>query len=129
MTAAHHERLDELAAAYLGDRTRLEEIGRDQLADRIAIGDVVVIDVRPATEYEAGHIAGAVSVPIDVLAARVKELPADVGVVAYCRGPYCVFADDAVRLLRRRGRTAKRLRDGFPEWRRADLPTESGLAS
>lgn len=129
VTAAHHERLDELAAAYLGDRTRLEEIGRDQLADRIATGDVVVIDVRPGTEYEAGHIAGARSIPIDVLAARVKELPAGVDVVAYCRGPYCVFADDAVRLLRRRGRTAKRLRDGFPEWRRADLPTESGLAS
>lgn len=129
VAAAHHDRLDELAAAYLGDRSRLDEIDRDELAARIAAGDVVVVDVRPSPEYAAGHIAGAVSIPIDDLAAGVQGLPADVDVVAYCRGPYCVFADDAVRLLRRRGRRAQRLRDGFPEWRAADLPTESGLAS
>lgn len=129
VAAAHHERLDELAAAYLGDRSRLDEIDRAELAERIAVGDVVVIDVRPTAEYAAGHIAGAVSIPIEELAAGVEALPDGVDVVAYCRGPYCVFADDAVRLLRRRGRRAQRLRDGFPEWRRAQLPTDSGLAS
>jgi rhodanese-related sulfurtransferase len=125
VAAAHHEQLDQLAAAYLGDRSRLEEIGRDELAERIAAGDVVVIDVRPAVEHAAGHIAGARSIHIDDLAAEVKDLPADIEVVAYCRGPYCVYADDAVRLLRRRGRAARRLEDGFPEWQRADLPIET----
>ncbi|MGD9701075.1 MAG: ArsR/SmtB family transcription factor [Acidimicrobiia bacterium] len=125
VTAAHHEHLDKLAAAYLGDRTRLEQIGRDELAERIAAGDVVVIDVRPAAEHAAGHITGARSIPIDELAANLKDLPAGVEVVAYCRGPYCVFADDAVRLLRRRGRLARRLEDGFPEWQRAELPIET----
>lgn len=129
VTAAHHEHLDDLAAAYLGDRTRLEQIGRAELAERLAIGDVVVIDVRPPAEHAAGHIAGARSIPIEELAAKVKELPADVEVVAYCRGPYCVFADEAVRLLRRRGWAARRLEDGFPEWQRADLPVEAATAS
>lgn len=128
VAAAHHEQLDELAAAYLGDRSRLEQIGRDELSERITTGDVVVIDVRPSPEYAAGHIAGAVSIPIDDLAEHVRSLPPDVEVVAYCRGPYCVFADDAVRLLRRKGRIARRLRDGFPEWRDARLPVESGAA-
>ncbi|MFP5488207.1 MAG: ArsR/SmtB family transcription factor [Acidimicrobiia bacterium] len=129
VAAAHNEELDSLAAAYLGDRSRLDEIDRDELVERIAAGEVVVVDVRPAAEYAAGHIAGAVSIPIDDLAAGMRDLPAGVDVVAYCRGPYCVFADDAVRLLHRRGRRARRLRDGFPEWRAADLPTESTLAS
>ena len=129
VTAAHHERLDEAAAAYLGDRDRLEQIGRDELIERLAAGDVVVIDVRPEPEYTAGHIAGARSIPIDELAGNIKDLPAGLEVVAYCRGPYCVFADDAVRLLRRRGRPARRLEDGFPEWRRANLPINVAAAS
>ncbi len=129
VAAAHHEQLDELANAYLGDRTRLDEIGRDELAERIAVGNVVVVDVRPSAEYAAGHIAGALSIPIDDLAEHVRTLPAGVDVVAYCRGPYCVFADDAVRLLRRRGHSAQRLRDGFPEWRHDELPIDVGLAS
>jgi rhodanese-related sulfurtransferase/DNA-binding HxlR family transcriptional regulator len=129
VAATHHSRLDELAASYLGDRAGLEQIGRDDLAERMIAGDVIVVDVRPSAEYTAGHIAGAVSIPIDDLAARIKGLPADVDVVAYCRGPYCVFADDAVRLLRMRGRRAKRLRDGFPEWQRDELPIETGTAS
>ncbi len=129
VAAAHHQQLDELAAAYLGDRTRLDQIGRDELAERITAGDVVVVDVRPSAEYAAGHIAGAVSIPIDDLANHVKALPSGVDVVAYCRGPYCVFADDAIRLLRRRGRSAQRLQDGFPEWQHAQLPVDVGVAS
>ncbi len=129
VAAAHHEQLDELAAAYLGDRSRLEQIGRDELVERIVTGEVVIVDVRPAAEYAAGHIAGARSIPIDELAANIKTLPAGVEVVAYCRGPYCVYADDAVRLLRRRGRAARRLEDGFPEWQRAELPVEMEIAS
>lgn len=128
VAAAHHAQLDDLATAYLGDRSRLEQIGREELAARIADGDVVVIDVRPSPEYAAGHITGAVSIPIDELADKVDQLPVGVEVVAYCRGPYCVFAHEAVRLLRRRGRSAKRLADGFPEWHRAGLPVETDVA-
>jgi len=129
VTATHHEQLDDLAAAYLGDRGRLEQIGRSELVERIAAGDVVVVDVRPSAEFAAGHISGAYSMPIGELAASIRDLPAGVEVVAYCRGPYCVFADDAVRLLRRRGRSARRLEDGFPEWARADLPVDTAAAS
>jgi rhodanese-related sulfurtransferase len=129
VAAAHHAEIDALAAAYLGDRSRLEEISRAELADRIAAGDVIVLDVRPAAEYGAGHIAGARSIPLDQLADGVKAIPRDVEVVAYCRGPYCVMADEAVRLLRRRGRAARRLVDGYPEWRRAALPVEMEVAS
>jgi rhodanese-related sulfurtransferase len=126
VATAQHQQLGELAGAYLGDRSRLEQIGRDELAERVAAGEVLVVDVRPAAEYAAGHIAGARSIPIDELAATIGLLPADVEIVAYCRGPYCVYADEAVRLLRRRGHAARRLEDGFPEWRRADLPVEIG---
>jgi rhodanese-related sulfurtransferase len=122
VAAAHHARLDALAEAYLGNRDELEQIHRDELARRLEDGDLIVIDVRPTAEYVAGHIPGAVSIPMDRLARQLRALPPDVDVVAYCRGPYCVFADDAVRLLRRRGRRARRLQDGFPEWRHAGLP-------
>jgi rhodanese-related sulfurtransferase/DNA-binding HxlR family transcriptional regulator len=126
VATAHLAQLDELAAAYLGDRSRLEQISRSELARRIDDGDVVVIDVRPAVEYAAGHIAGAHSVPADQVARRLRQLPDDVEIVAYCRGPFCVYADDAVRQLRRRGRKARRLEDGYPEWRRAGLATQTG---
>lgn|SRR6056297_372978 len=125
VAAAHHAELDELAAAYLGRRDELDEVSRAELSARIAAGDVVVVDVRPPAEYAAGHIAGARSIPAERLARRLHDLPADVEVVAYCRGPYCVFADDAVRVLRRAGRSARRLEDGFPEWRHADLPVRT----
>ncbi|TPW11769.1 MAG: putative ArsR family transcriptional regulator [Acidimicrobiaceae bacterium] len=125
VAVAHHASIDELAAAYLGDRDALELVRRDELVRRIADGDVIVVDVRPHLEYAAGHIAGAVSIPIERLARQVRNLPADVDVVAYCRGPFCVFADDAVRLLRKRGRRARRLEDGFPEWRNASLPVQT----
>jgi rhodanese-related sulfurtransferase len=122
VAVAHHATLDALADAYLGHRDELDQVHRDELARRLHDGDLIVVDVRPEPEYGAGHIAGAVSIPIDRLARQLRTLPPDVDVVAYCRGPYCVFADDAVRLLRRRGRRARRLEDGFPEWQRAGLP-------
>lgn len=118
----HLETLDSLSTAYLGDRSGVEEIDRDELARRLADGDVVVVDVRPSAEHAAGHIAGARSIPHDRLAEHLDELPPDLEIVAYCRGPFCVYADDAVRLLRRHRRRARRLRDGYPEWRDAGLP-------
>ena len=121
---AHRAGLDELAASYLGDRSALETIDRDELARRLDDGDLIAVDVRNTTEFGAGHIAGARSIPIDELAQRVDELPPDVDVVAYCRGPYCAYADDAVRLLAGRGRAARRLDGGFPEWLADGRPTD-----
>ena len=126
VAADHVAQIDRLAAAYLGDREGLETITRDELARRLRTGEVVVLDVRPAAEYRAGHILGARSVPIAVLHAELDRLAADQDVVAYCRGPYCVYADDAVRELRRRGLPARRLEDGYPEWVGAGLPTAPG---
>jgi rhodanese-related sulfurtransferase/DNA-binding HxlR family transcriptional regulator len=119
----HVAQLDELADAYLGDRAQLATIGRDELAARLRTGDVVVLDVRPPAEYDAGHIPGAVNVPPAELEQRLRDVPTDRAVVAYCRGPYCVYADDAVRALSATGRSALRLVDGFPEWAAAALPT------
>lgn len=123
---AHVAGLDRLAAAYLGDRDGIEVVDRDGLATRLKDGAVVVLDVRPAAEFVAGHIAGARSVPIGELRKQLKALPADAEVVAYCRGPYCVYADDAVRELGRKGFRAARLEDGYPEWKRAGLPIAVG---
>jgi rhodanese-related sulfurtransferase len=122
VAAAHHDQLQALALAYLGERDQLDEIDRDELMQRLSICDVIVIDVRPSAEYAAGHIAGARSIPLEHLAHRLDSLPEGVAVVAYCRGPYCVMADEAVDLLRHHGRQAARLADGYPEWRRAELP-------
>jgi rhodanese-related sulfurtransferase/DNA-binding MarR family transcriptional regulator len=113
--------VERAARDYLGDE--VEAIGRAELAERLASGDVVVIDVRPRIEFDAGHIQGARSVPLDELEARLDEIPNDAEVVAYCRGPYCVFAHEAVRVLRAAGRGARRLEDGWPEWRLAELPS------
>jgi rhodanese-related sulfurtransferase len=122
----HVAGLDRLAAAYLGDRDGIEVVDRDGLATRLKDGAVVVLDVRPAAEFGAGHIAGARSVPISELRKQLKALPADAEIVAYCRGPYCVYADDAVRALDRNGFRAARLEDGYPEWKRAGLPIAVG---
>ena len=122
----HVADLDRLAEAYLGDRSTLLTMTRDELRTRLKDGDVVVLDVRPPPEYAAGHIRGAVSVPVTELHDRLAEIPEDVEVVAYCRGPYCVYADDAVRLLTDRGVTARRLEDGYPEWAAARLPVDRG---
>jgi len=122
----HVAGIERLADAYLGDRDGVEVIGREELAARLRRGEVVVLDVRPEVEYAAGHIAGARSVPITELRRRLRALPKDTEVVAYCRGPYCVYADDAVRELNRKGFAARRLLDGFPEWKRAGLPVAAG---
>jgi rhodanese-related sulfurtransferase len=120
----HVAGLEQLAADYLGDRTGFETITRDQLAARLRQGDVVVLDVRPSPEYDAGHIRDAISVPVEELRARLREIDSGAQVVAYCRGPYCVYADEAVRLLSSHGRLAARLEDGFPEWELAGLPVD-----
>jgi len=98
------------------------------LLKRARSRDIIILDTRPANEYAAGHIAGAISVPVDELQRRLKELPKSKDYVAYCRGPYCVYADKAVELLRANGRRAHRLLEGFPEWRMAGFPIESGAA-
>ena len=123
---AHVAGIERLADAYLGDRDGIEVVGRKELAARLRRGDVVVLDVRPASEYGAGHIAGSRSVPIAELRRHLDALSPEAAVVAYCRGPYCVYADEAVRELRRRGFSASRLEDGFPEWKRAGLPVATG---
>lgn len=118
----HIAGFDRLASAYLGDRDGVDVVGRDELAARLKRGEVVVLDVRPGPEFGAGHIAGARSVPITELRRHLRALPKDAEVVAYCRGPYCVYADDAVHALAAVGRHASRLEDGFPEWLAAGLP-------
>ena len=118
----HLAGLDRLAADYLGDRSKLRSITRDDLRARLRDGDVVVLDVRPAAEFAAGHVRGAISIPISSLKSRLGEIPDGSEVVAYCRGPYCVYADEAVRLLNKKGISAARLEDGFPEWAHSRLP-------
>jgi len=118
--------LDEVARAYVGDPDTFEPIDRDELARRIAAGAVVVIDVRPPEEFEQGHIAGAVSVPLAKLKAWAREAPRRRPIVAYCRGPYCVLAVQAVAELHKHGLRAVRAADGVAEWRAAGLPLELG---
>lgn len=118
----HVAGLDQLAADYLGDRSRLRTMTRDDLRSRLRDRDVVVLDVRPEAEYAAGHVRGAISIPVGDLKSRLGEIADGAEVVAYCRGPYCVYADDAVRLLSKKGFRAARLEDGFPEWADARLP-------
>ncbi len=127
--AAHAAGLARLVEAYLGERDGIEMIDRAELAARLKRREVLVLDVRPEVEYAAGHIAGARSVPIDELRRHLRALPRDAEIVAYCRGPYCVYADDAVRTLCEKGFRARRLIDGFPEWQRAGLPVAVGAAS
>ncbi|MEX1171673.1 MAG: metalloregulator ArsR/SmtB family transcription factor [Chloroflexota bacterium] len=112
------------AARFLG--AAQEAVSRAELMARVRSGDAVVVDLRPSDEFEAGHIAGALSIPLPELEARLDELPLDVEVVAYCRGPYCAMSPQAVALLERAGRRARRLEDGYPEWRLAGLPVEAG---
>jgi rhodanese-related sulfurtransferase len=116
--------LDGVVEAYLQDREELEAVDAAELMERLSDGNVVVLDVRPEEEYRAGHIPGAISVPVDALEAALQTLPRDQEMVAYCRGPYCVFSDEAVAFLRSRGYRARRLRQGLPDWRAAGMPVE-----
>ena len=117
-SAARLAEVERAAREYLGDD--VDTIGRTDLLERLARGDVVLIDVRPEQEYEAGHIEGARSVPLDELERRLAELPEDAEIVAYCRGPFCAYAHEAVRRLRDAGRDARRLEEGWPEWKLAE---------
>ena len=120
-----HE-VDHLARTYLDGRDTLEAIDAAELRRRLKSGEVTVIDVRPALEYEAGHIAGALSVPLETLDDRLSALPTNRPIVAYCRGPYCLYAVEAVERLRKRGFNARRLVDGLPDWRLAGHPVLVG---
>ncbi|CAG7598756.1 metalloregulator ArsR/SmtB family transcription factor [Rhodococcus opacus] len=120
----HLPDVEAAAAAYLGPADT-EHVSKDQLLERARSGKVTVLDVRPREEYQAGHIPGAVSIPLDELADHLADLPPDQEIVAYCRGAYCVLAHDAVRLLTDHGRQASRLADGMLEWRLAALPVDS----
>ena len=115
--------VERAAREYLGND--VEAIGRDELIERLRRGDIVLVDVRPSEEFEAGHIEGARSIPIDELERRLAELPADREVVAYCRGRFCAYAHEAVRTLQTSGRAARRFEEGWPEWRLAGLPSGS----
>jgi len=121
----HLATIDELAATYLGDRTEITTITRRELQERLQGNEATLIDVRPMIEYEAGHIPGAIPIPPDQLDELLPQLPTDREIVAYCRGPYCVYADQAVRTLLVTGRSARRLEDGLPEWQRSGSPIET----
>ncbi|MBI4497114.1 MAG: metalloregulator ArsR/SmtB family transcription factor [Chloroflexi bacterium] len=114
--------VERLAESFFTDRSALVSIDKEELLRQIAADAVTVLDVRPATEYHQGHILNARSIPVAELEQRLAELPRDRAVVAYCRGPYCVFADEAVEILRRHGFQAQRLQDGFPEWQADGYP-------
>ena len=120
----HLAEVGALVGTYFTDRDQFEPVSREALLVRVRAGTVIVLDVRPDEEYRAGHIPGAVSIPMNELEARMRQLPADGEFVAYCRGPYCVLAFQAVEMLREGGRSARRLADGFPEWRAAGFPIQ-----
>ena len=117
--------LDRIVREHFGNRSDAEPAQMEELLRRARHGDVVILDARPVREYAAGHITGAVSVPFDELQRRLRSLPKSKPFVAYCRGPYCVYADQAVARLRKTGRRAQRLAVGFPEWKAAGLPVET----
>jgi len=122
LAASRLAEVERLAAAYLGARDQLEPVTRQELTRRLQDDDsLVVLDVRPAAEHAAGHLPGAVSIPIEELRRRLAELPRDREIVAYCRGPFCAFAHEAVAVLREEGFSARRLEDGLPEWQAAGL--------
>lgn len=118
--------LDRIVRDHFGERSEPEPVEMSELLRRARAGDVIVVDARPANEYAAGHIPGALSIPVEELKARLQKLPKSKPFVAYCRGPYCVYADQAVEQLRASGRRARRLAVGLPEWKSAGLPIEVG---
>lgn len=127
VAAARLAAVERAARGYLG--SPVEAIKRSELETRLREGDVVLVDVRPSDEFDAGHIEGALSVPLDDLDAKLEELPPDIEIVAYCRGPFCAFASEAVRRLREDGRKARRLEVGWPEWRLAEVRPAAGASA
>ncbi|MDP2240984.1 MAG: metalloregulator ArsR/SmtB family transcription factor [Burkholderiales bacterium] len=117
--------LEQILRTYIVARDDLEPVPAAELMERVRLGLVTVLDVRPPEEFAAGHLPGAVNVPVDGLARRLKKLPKTREVIAYCRGPYCLLSVDAVALLRTKGYKARRLEDGFPEWKASGLPVET----
>jgi rhodanese-related sulfurtransferase len=128
LAAERYAEVEMMVRDYFEARDELEPITREELVARTDDGSVLILDVRPREEYAAGHIPGAISVPLAELESRVATLPPVSEIVAYCRGPYCVLAPQALQLLRRHGYQARRLQDGLPEWKRAGLPVEAGPA-
>lgn len=126
LTRERFVEVDRAVEATLAGTDPLDPIGQEELLRRMDAGDVLLIDVRPAPEYRAGHLPGAISVPLPRLSALLPQLPRDREIVAYCRGPYCFMSAEAVRDLRAHGLRASRLEDGFPEWRTAGRPIEAG---
>jgi rhodanese-related sulfurtransferase/predicted transcriptional regulator len=122
-SASQLAEVERAARSYLGDE--VEQVEREELIERLRRGDVVLVDVRPVEEFASGHIEGARSIPLDELERRIAELPADTEVVAYCRGPFCAYADQAVRRLQADGRRARRLKEGWPEWQLAESGAEA----
>lgn len=118
----------EIVNSYLQESGDAEPVGLEELRVRVKQGDVVVLDVRPEVEYRAGHVPGALSIPLGDIERRLNDIPADKEVIAYCRGPYCVMAHEAVKLLRDRGISARRTADGMPEWRANGFPVETTSA-
>ena len=125
LAETHLDRVGDLVSSYLRSRDALEPVPARELLERARNGLVTVIDVRPSEEFAQGHIAGALNIPLDKLKQRLKQLPRDREVVAYCRGPWCVLSYEAVARLRKAGIEARRLEEGLPEWRRAGLPVEA----
>jgi rhodanese-related sulfurtransferase len=124
VTETRSAELERLVRNHFGDRSQTETVGMEELLRRARKDEIVILDTRPAPEFAAGHIAGALSVPLEELQHQLRKLPRTREYVAYCRGPYCVYADRAVEFLRKHGRRARRLLEGFPEWKAAGLPVE-----
>lgn len=117
--------VNRIVETYLGNRAELEPLTLNQLSTRLNDPELIILDVRPQVEYEQGHIPGARSIPVDELENRLSELPREQEIVAYCRGPYCVFADEAIDILNKHGHRAHRMHEGYPDWALADLPVET----
>jgi rhodanese-related sulfurtransferase len=122
---AHVAEIDRIVRMYFLSRDEFEPVAPEDLLDRAKRGLVTVLDVRPPEEFASGHVPGALNIPVEKLARRLRDLPKGREVVAYCRGPYCLMSFEAVQLLRKKGINARRLRDGMPEWRTAGLPVET----
>jgi len=124
-TERHVAEVDRIVAGYFNERDSLEPISRAELLERSEEGLVTVLDVRPVEEFQAGHIPGAVNLPLKDLEKRLQDLPKDQEIIAYCRGPYCVLSFEAVAALREKGYAARRLEEGYPEWRASGLKVEA----